>query len=96
MLKMTKGTIVRIASSFNAELKSLNSTKFEEEKTYLPVDEEGSKCKGLESQMDNIVGNQLYLALHVRCLAVRDNVVEGDISEQVQQATDQANHQDPD
>ena len=64
--------------------------------TYLPVDEEGGKCKGPECQMDKVVGCQHYLALEVWRLAVTDDVIDGDVPDQVEQAGQQANHQDPD
>ena len=64
-------------------------------KFYLPVDEEGCNCQGPEGKMGKVVGHEFHLLLEVRGLAVWDNVVERDVPEQVEQAAEEAKHQDP-
>ena len=46
--------------------------------------------------MGEVVGHELDLPLAVGRLPVRDDVVDGDVPEQVEQAADQPKHQDPD
>ena len=46
--------------------------------------------------MGEVVRHELDLPLAVGRLPVRDDVVDGDVPEQVQQAADQPKHQDPD
>ena len=90
MLKMTNGTIATgIAHTWDESKKS-------SAKLYLHVYEEGGNGEGSECIMGEVVGHQLDLPLAVGRLPVRDDVVDGDVPEQVEQAADQPKHQDPD
>merc|ERR1712130_387601 len=56
---------------------------------------EGGQCEGSECEMNEVVGHQLDLAPKVRRLAIGDDVVEGDVPQQVEQAANQPDNQDP-
>ena len=46
--------------------------------------------------MEEVVGHKFDLAPKVGRLAIGDHVVEGDVPQQVEQAADQPDNQDPD